>query len=108
MAEKKKGLEVNKSISTAIGKHYQDTRTRKPLAWTLMSPNPLIEISYAVGSQPVFPENYAAACASRHVSGKHCELAEAHDYLSDVCSYCRNCFGYIFSQDEDPPHGGLA
>ena len=107
MAEKKKGLEVNKPISAAIGKHYEDARTKKPLAWTLMSPDPLIEIAYAAGIQPVFPENYAAACASRHVSSKYCETAEAHDYLSDICSYCRNCFGYIFSQDPEPPQGGL-
>ncbi len=109
MAEKKKkGLKVNKAIGEAIAKCYQDAQTKRPLAWSLLAGgNPLIEIAHAAGIQLVFPENYGAACSTKHASGRYCEIAEAHDYSSDLCSYCRNCFGYIFAQDAEPPQGGM-
>ena len=98
----------NKDIGAAISKHYKDARTRKPLAYALLSSNPLIEIAYAAGIQPAFPENFACVCAVRHASGGYCETAEAHKYASDVCSYCRTHLGQHYDDGDDPPLGGLA
>jgi len=41
---------------------------------------PLVEIAYAAGIQPAFPENYAAVSSVKHLSRKYCETAEAHNY----------------------------
>ena len=66
----------NRDIAAAMKQHYSDTRTQKPLAHTLMSSNPLIEVAYAAGIQPAFPENYACVCAARHASSAYCTKAE--------------------------------
>ena len=95
-------------ISAAMGKHYQDVQTNKPMAYALMASNPLIEVAYAAGIQPAFPENYACVCAARHASGAYCETAEAFRYSPDVCSYCRTHLGYHYDSGESPPMGGIS
>ena len=97
----------NRDIAAAMKKHYSDTRSRSPLAHTLMSSNPLIEVAYAAGIQPAFPENYACVCAARHASPAYCAKAEAHHYTQDLCSYCRNNLGYTYLDDEEPVNGGI-
>ena len=97
----------NRDIAAAMKKHYSDTRSRSPLAHTLMSSNPLIEVAYAAGIQPAFPENYACVCAARHASPAYCATAEAHHYTQDLCSYCRNNLGYTYLDDEEPVNGGI-
>jgi len=110
MGEKKKRERpaFNRDIGAAIGKHYKDAQTRRPLAYALLSSNPLVEIAYAAGIQPAFPENYACVCAVKHTSAGYCETAEANKYASDVCSYCRTHLGHHFGAGDDPPMGGLA
>jgi len=109
LAEKKKRQRpiFNRDITSAIEKHYKDAQTNRPIAYTLMSSNPLIEIAYAADIQPAFPENYACVCAARHTSVQYCETAEAHKYAPDVCSYCRTHLGYLHGSDQSPPLGGL-
>ena len=97
----------NKDVSAAMAEHYAHVRTKRPLAYTLMSSNPLIEVAYAAGIQPAFPENYACVSAARHKSREYCDAAEAANYSQDICSYCRNHMGYVRSQDTDPPMGGM-
>ncbi len=97
----------NKDVSKAMARHYTHVQTKRPLAYTLMSSNPLIEVAYAADIQPAFPENYACVTAARHKSGEYCETAEAASYTQDICSYCRNHLGYINSSDADPPMGGI-
>ena len=110
MAEKGKRERpgFNRDIAAAIRKHYKDGQIKRPLAYTLMSSNPLIEVAYAAGIQLAFPENFACVCAARHVSGKYCETAEAYRYPQDTCSYCRTHLGYLYGSDDNPPMGGLA
>ncbi len=105
--KKRERPSFNKDIGAAMKQHYSDTRTRKPLAHTLMSSNPLIEVACAAGIQTAFPENYACVCAARHASPKYCIKAEAHHYTQDICSYCRSNLGYTHSHDDDPPNGGI-
>ncbi|MGD8227882.1 MAG: 2-hydroxyacyl-CoA dehydratase family protein [Desulfobacteraceae bacterium] len=110
MAEKRKRERpgFNRDIAAAISKHYQDVQSNRPLAYTLMSSNPLVEVAHAAGIQLAFPENYACVCAARHASGKYCETAEAYRYAPEVCSYCRTHLGYVHGSDDNPPMGGLA
>jgi len=109
MSEKKRRERpaFNKDIAEAITKHYENVKTKRPMAYALMSPNPLIEVAYAAGIQPAFPENYACICAARHVSSGYCEKAETYAYSPDICSYCRNYLGYMKSTIEDAPMGGI-
>ena len=79
MAEKKKRERpgFKRDSAAAMSKHYRDVQTNKPMAYALMSSNPLVEVAYAAGIQPAFPENYACVCAARHASEEYCETAEA-------------------------------
>ncbi len=97
----------NRDIALAMKQHYSNTRRVRPLAYTLMSSNPLIEVAYAAGIQPAFPENYACVCAARHASPRYCAKAEAYQYGQDICSYCRNNLGYTHAEKDDPPNGGI-
>lgn len=97
----------NRDIAAAIGRHYEAVRKNRPVGYTLMSSNPLIEVAYAAGIQPAFPENYACVCAARHMSTAYCNQAEALKYSRDICSYCRNNIGYTVEAGEDPPAGGI-
>ena len=97
----------NRIIGAAIESHYNNIKTNRPMGYALMAPNPLVEIAYAAGIQPAFPENYAAVSAVKHLSRTYCETAEAHNYAPDICSYCRNNLGYIYDSKENPPFGGL-
>ena len=105
--EKKRGLDAGKSVSAAIRQYYQDMQSRRPLAWSVLSSNPLNDIAPLVGIQVGYPENYACVCASQHFSDKYCTLAEAHNYKPELCSYIRNNFGYLLSDDPQPPLGGI-
>jgi len=109
MTEKKKRERpaFNSKVSEAIGRHYKDVQTKRHLAYTLMSPNPFVEIAYAAGIQPGFPENYACICAAKHTSMVYCETAEGENYTPDICSYCRNNLGYFYGSGETPPVGGI-
>jgi len=109
MADKKKRERpaFNRDIAIAMSKHYKDIQKSKPMAYALMSSNPLIEVAYAAGIQPAFPENYACVCAARHASEEYCETAEARNFAPDICSYCRNNLGYIYGPGESPPMGGI-
>jgi len=109
LAEKKRRERpaFNRDIAAAMDRHYRNVQARRPMAYALMSSNPLIEVAYAAGIQPAFPENYACVCAARHASAGYCETAEAYKYASDVCSYCRTHLGYLYGSDENAPLGGL-
>ncbi|MDZ7698775.1 MAG: 2-hydroxyacyl-CoA dehydratase family protein [Deltaproteobacteria bacterium] len=97
----------NRDIAAAIGRHYEAVRTKRPVAYTLMSSNPLIEVAYAAGIQPAFPENYACVCAAKHASTDYCSRAEIRKYSRDLCSYCRNNIGYTLEGGDNPPAGGI-
>ena len=105
--QKRERPAFNRDVSAAIAGHYANVQTKRPLAYTLMSSNPLIEVAYAAGIQPAFPENYACVSAARHKSREYCEKAEAASYSQDICSYCRNYMGYAHSSDANPPLGGM-
>jgi benzoyl-CoA reductase/2-hydroxyglutaryl-CoA dehydratase subunit BcrC/BadD/HgdB len=109
LAEKKRRERpaFNRDIAAAMDRHYKNVQTRRPMAYALMSSNPLIEVAYAAGIQPAFPENYACVCAARHASAGYCETAEAYKYAPEVCSYCRTHLGYFYGSDENPPLGGI-
>lgn len=104
---KTRRLESARAVSTAIRKVYQDMWKSRPLAWSVATSNPLNDICTALGIKVAFPENYACICTAKHLSGKYCNIAEAHNYKPELCSYIRNNFGYLLSKEGEHPLGGL-
>lgn len=93
-----------------INDYWQEARQApekgRLVAWcTALTP---AEILVAADIFTVFPENHCAACGAAKVGGFHCEVAEAHGYSIDVCSYPRNDLGSALAgKDTRSPVGGL-
>ena len=110
MAEKRVyALESRVLMGQLLDNHYVQAKKAKEegrkVAWCIgqVDTNLVVAMDY----QPVYPENHACLCGSRGVSTQHCEVAEAHDYSPDLCSYARNDLGTIFSGGTMSPVGGL-
>ncbi len=113
-AQKKKGRALNSSYEAgAVLKEYWEGAARhraegRPVAW--VSGNVPIEIFWALGIYPVYPENYSAVCASIQRAQEFCETAEEKGYSIDLCSYSRVNLGIVLGkgiEDPDLPYGGI-
>lgn len=93
-----------------INNYWQQAKQAKEqgklVSWhTAIAP---IEILVAADIFTVFPENHCAACGAAKVGGLLCEVAEAHGYSIDICSYPRNDLGSALAGAETrSPTGGL-
>ncbi|MBD3289504.1 2-hydroxyglutaryl-CoA dehydratase [candidate division KSB1 bacterium] len=75
----------------------------KKVAW-LTSGAP-VELVYAMGAIPVYPENHGAICGATKMATDLCRTAESAGYSQDLCSYMRNDIGSSLSGKS--PIGGL-
>ncbi len=98
-------LAAFKKMKELMTLYYIEAKTtkEKPIAW-LTSGAP-VEFVYAMGVLPIYPENYAAMCATSHQSVELMEAAEAAGYSQDLCAYARTDFGQDMLQGG--PAGGL-
>ncbi len=70
-----------------------------PVAWvTAVFP---VEIIYAAGLFPYYPENYGAVAAAKKIADKLSSAAEARGYAQDLCGYARCGIGDAYA-DEHP------
>lgn len=74
------------------------------IAW-ITSGGP-VEILYAAGMIPIYPENHAAMCGATHIADDLCAAAEERGFSRDLCSYARTDFGSIYTKHSPIP-GGL-
>ena len=68
------------------------------VAWCML--NAPQEILLAMDIIPMYPEQYAAACASKQSANVYCEKAEAEEFSADICGFCKTGLGYAFSYME--------
>lgn len=80
------------------------TESTGKFAW-ITSGGP-VELLYASGVTPLYPENHAALCGAQKVAVDYCVEAEEHGYSRDICSYARTDFGAIYKGNS--PVGGLS
>jgi len=88
-------LEAHKKMQDLLDANYRDVgqakAAGKKIAWvTGQAPT---DILVAADILPAYPENHAALCGANRVGTQLCQVAEAHDYLPDLCSYARNNLG---------------
>ncbi|MFZ5649253.1 MAG: 2-hydroxyacyl-CoA dehydratase subunit D [Bacillota bacterium] len=68
-----------------------------PIAWvTAVFP---VEVIYAAGIFPYYPENFGALAAARKVAHKLSAHAEARGYYFDLCGYARCGLGDVWAAD---------
>jgi len=74
-----------------------------PVAWvTAAFP---VEIIYAAGLFPYYPENFGARVATKKAVARLSAAAEARGYFSGLCSYARCAIGDVYSNEH--PIGGI-
>ncbi len=104
----KKRLRAAKALNRIVFEFYQECiqarEEGRPVGW--MPPmNGAIEIFYAMGLQPVFPENWSPLCAAFGYTPGNFEVSEGMGYSRDLCGYLRNIVGYVYGlmeQGETP------
>jgi benzoyl-CoA reductase/2-hydroxyglutaryl-CoA dehydratase subunit BcrC/BadD/HgdB len=108
----KKRLKAAKELNRLVVDYYLECNDAKavgrPVGW--MPPmNGAIEIFYAMGLQPVFPENWSPVCAAFGLTPQNFEITDGLGYSRDLCGYLRNITGYVHGgmNDEGIPLGGL-
>ncbi len=70
-----------------------------PVAWvTAVFP---VELLYAAGLFPYYPENFGAMAGARKVANQLSEVAETKGYFNDLCAYARCGIGDAYA-DEHP------
>jgi benzoyl-CoA reductase/2-hydroxyglutaryl-CoA dehydratase subunit BcrC/BadD/HgdB len=71
------------------------------------------EVLLAMDIVPLFPEQYAAACAVKQAAAVYCKKAEVAGFTADICGFCRAGIGYatLYRESEgvppDAPYGGI-
>ena len=107
-----KRLHAAKELNRIVTDYYVECKAAKsqgrPVGW--MPPmNGAIELFYAMGLQPVFPENWSPVCAAFGLTPKNFSVAEEMGYSRDLCGYLRNIIGYVNGpiNDPDTPLSGL-
>jgi benzoyl-CoA reductase/2-hydroxyglutaryl-CoA dehydratase subunit BcrC/BadD/HgdB len=103
-----KMLNATQGLKNIMGRHFlaieQAYRDGKPTAWaTSGSP---VEVLYAMGVQPMLPENSATVSAAQHLSQNFIEKAEEIGFSYDLCSYFKTNVGAILS-DATMIQGGI-
>jgi benzoyl-CoA reductase/2-hydroxyglutaryl-CoA dehydratase subunit BcrC/BadD/HgdB len=88
-------FEAHKKMQSLLDANYRDVEQAraagKKIAWvTGQAPT---DILVAADILPAYPENHAALCGANRVGTQLCQVAEAHNYLPDLCSYARNNLG---------------
>lgn len=111
--ERVRGIETTKMVGSLLKKLYQEAwqakeEKTKPIAYV----NGYItvhELLRAMDIIPLMPENFSAGCASKHLSPKACEVAEAKGYSRELCSYFKTHMGYALEGENlpSPPGGGM-
>ena len=93
--EKKTSKQVMNEMLAATYKNAAKAKENGELVcWaTGIAPQEFME---TMGIATLYPENFGAAMGAKHYSGNFCDIAEAHGYSIDICSYARNHFGYIY------------
>lgn len=101
MAEEK--LTSKQLLGELLQKHYAEAMEAKaqgkPVVWsTSIAPQELLE---AMDLTVVYPENHAAAVASRKDAPQFIDKSEGDGYSADICSYARVNIGYADLQHSE-------
>ncbi len=97
----KKTFKTAALMKELMKKNYEDGlsagKSGIPIAWvTAVSP---VEIIYAAGLFPYYPENFGATVAARKVADKLSAVAEARGYAHDLCGYARCGIGDAYASE---------
>lgn len=105
MAEKDipRSKQLLKAFTASVYEEIREAKANgEPIGWS--TSNFPKEICEAFGLKIMYPENHAAAVASKRGAIPFCEKAESFGYSSDLCSYARINLGFL-NREEDFGYG---
>jgi len=101
-------ISAAKEVTSLILAHYmsavQAHDEGRRVAWCTAVAPPS-EILYAMGIQPLFPENYACVSTVMKATQEMFQTSEAHGFSRDLCSYARCVMGSVLGSEA--PFGGM-
>lgn len=97
----KKTFKTAALMKDLMKKYYDDGNSAGkmgiPVAWlTAVSP---VEIVYAAGLFPYYPENFGAIASARKVADRLSVVAESKGYSHDLCGYARCGIGDAYASE---------
>jgi benzoyl-CoA reductase/2-hydroxyglutaryl-CoA dehydratase subunit BcrC/BadD/HgdB len=97
----KKTFKTATLMKELMKKYYDDGfsagKSGIPVAWiTAVSP---VEIIYAAGLFPYYPENFGAIASARKIADKLSVVAESKGYAHDLCGYARCGIGDAYASE---------
>jgi benzoyl-CoA reductase/2-hydroxyglutaryl-CoA dehydratase subunit BcrC/BadD/HgdB len=108
----KRALKTSYEAGVILQNYWAELHAAKkdgrPVAWT--SGNAPVELLYAFGILPAYPENYAAVLASKQMALPFCQMCELRGFSRDLCSYSKINLGDLLWEGEEKPEmpfGGL-
>jgi len=104
----RRSLSAAREVTSLVAAHYmsaiQAHSEGRRVAW-LTAVGPPLEILYAMGIQPLFPENYACVVTVMKAARNMFETSEAYGISRDLCSYSRCVMGSVLGGEA--PFGGM-
>jgi len=104
----RRSLSAAREVTSLVAAHYmsavQAHNEGRWVAW-LTAVGPPLEMLYAMGIQPLFPENYACVVAVMKVARNMFDISEAYGISRDLCSYTRCVMGSVLGGEA--PFGGM-
>lgn len=104
----RRSLSAAREITSLVAAHYmsaiQAHSEGRWVAW-LTAVGPPMEMLYAMGVQPLFPENYACVVAVMKAARNMFDISEAYGISRDLCSYTRCVMGSVLGGEA--PFGGM-
>ena len=104
----RRSLSAAREVTSLVVAHYmsgvQAHSEGRWVAW-LTAVGPPLEILYAMGIQPLFPENYACVVAVMKAARNMFDVSEAYGISRDLCSYTRCVMGSVLGGEA--PFGGM-
>jgi benzoyl-CoA reductase/2-hydroxyglutaryl-CoA dehydratase subunit BcrC/BadD/HgdB len=104
----RRSVSAAREVTSLVATHYmsavQAHSEGRWVAW-LTAVSPPLEILYAMGIQPLFPENYACVATVMKASRNMFDISEAYGISRDLCSYTRCVMGSVLGGEA--PFGGM-
>jgi len=104
----KRSLSAAREVTSLVAAHYmsaiQAHSEGRWVAWCTAVAPPS-EILYAMGIQPLFPENYACVVTVMKAARNMFDASEAYGLSRDLCSYSRCVMGSVLGGEA--PFGGM-
>ncbi|MFQ5980526.1 MAG: 2-hydroxyacyl-CoA dehydratase subunit D [Candidatus Heimdallarchaeota archaeon] len=103
-------LQTDKDVKSLMTSYYRKSKIlpfipffKPKIAW--VTSGAPVELLVAMDILPLYPENYGAIVGAAKMGVPLCQVAEAHGWSQDLCSYARSSLGSMLEPKISPMRG---